>query len=96
MFEGMTPEEIWGLVVIWGVLSALVAWVASSRGHSAVQWFFISFLLSPALGFILAILTKPKTPQQMRAPCPVCAEMIVYGASKCRFCGSELAPPRPT
>lgn len=29
-----------------------------------------------------------------RYPCPACRELIVRGASKCRFCG-EVLPPQP-
>ena len=31
-----------------------------------------------------------------RVPCPVCAEMIMPGAKKCRFCGHWLAPAGQT
>ena len=27
-----------------------------------------------------------------RVPCPICAELIMPGAKKCRFCGHWLAP----
>ena len=34
-------------------------------------------------------------PEPKRVPCPVCAEMIMPDAKKCRFCGTEIAPPAP-
>jgi len=33
---------------------------------------------------------KRPEPQEDRYPCPACQELIVRGATKCRFCGEEL------
>lgn len=34
-----------------------------------------------------------RAPAQERTPCPECAELIVIGAKKCRFCGHRLDAP---
>jgi hypothetical protein len=43
------------LLVTWLVLAGVVAYVASQRGRSVVGLFFLSLLLSPLVGFLVAI-----------------------------------------
>jgi predicted RNA-binding Zn-ribbon protein involved in translation (DUF1610 family)/uncharacterized membrane protein YeaQ/YmgE (transglycosylase-associated protein family) len=41
---------------------------------------------SPAYGFDRPA-SAPSAPTEARRPCPMCGEMIVVGAARCRFCG---------
>lgn len=62
MFEGMTSEEIIGVLAVWAVLSGIVALIASNRGRSQVNWFLLSFLLSPLIAFVALVLMPKRTP----------------------------------
>lgn len=42
----------------WAVLSAGVAWLAASRGRSAIGFFLLSFVFSPLLGLITVLVTR--------------------------------------
>jgi hypothetical protein len=68
-----------------------------------VGFFVLSLLLSPLLGLIILLATKPSgapptatatqgSPEQ-RSPCWQCKELVIVGASQCRFCGAELTWP---
>jgi hypothetical protein len=87
------------LVIGWLILAAIVGAAANARGRSFVQWFFGAVLISPLLAGILVLVLPrrktaetPKADARLRAPCPSCRELIVYGAAKCHFCGTEIAP----
>lgn len=47
-------------IVVWLVLAAIPAWIASTQGRSPMTWFGISVLLSPVIGFLAVILTAPR------------------------------------
>ena len=44
----------------WILLCVLVAIFAWYRGRSALGFFFLSFVLSPVVGFIVAVVLKPR------------------------------------
>lgn len=48
------------LIVVWLVLAAIPAWIATTQGRSPLAWFGISVLLSPVVGFLGVILTAPR------------------------------------
>lgn len=43
------------IFIFWILGSIVVAIVASSRGRSGIAFFFLSLLISPLLGFVLAV-----------------------------------------
>lgn len=56
----MTGEELLGVIIVWAVLAAIPAWIASSQGRSPVTWFAIGVLVSPLIAFVAVILTAPR------------------------------------
>jgi hypothetical protein len=91
-------------IIIWLVLAALAAILASSRGRNGAGWFLLTLIISPIISIILlAILKDLKTAgnenteeaagkkRKMRT-CPHCAEEILARASRCKHCGADVEP----
>jgi len=87
------------LFVPWLVFSILVGAYANSKGRSSILYFFISMMLSPILGFIIALVAEPNTDRLeqraidagKRRKCPYCAELVKNEARICKHCGKEIA-----
>jgi hypothetical protein len=79
------------LLLVWIVGSVIVYVVAKNRGLAPAGYILLSILLSPIIGLVAVLLSKPKT--ERRAPCWQCREMVVEGAAQCRFCGAKLVWP---
>ena len=92
-------------IIVWLILSIilgiLVGMFASSKGHSGIGFFFISVLLSPLIGFTIALVVNPsKAVTDARAvesgelrKCPYCAELVKNAAKVCRHCQRDLPSP---
>ncbi len=83
----------------WFVFAALAAWIASSKGRSGIGIFFLSVILSPLIGIIVALVLQRVVPPDPNAPtpethikCPDCAELIKSEAKVCKHCGCKLVP----
>lgn len=87
----------------WVVLSIVAGAIASGKGRNGIGVFFLSLLLSPLVGLIVAgFMQRAETIDQAQAArsgaagdyrkCPFCAEAIRREAVKCKHCGSEVAP----
>lgn len=86
-------------IIIWLLLCALVEKYASSKGRSG--FFVVSFLLSPLIGFLIALLMSPNEKALKGAAmkgqkiCPYCAERIQSAATVCKHCGRDLVSKLP-
>lgn len=87
------------IFVVWLIFAILVGAYASSKGRSGIGFFLIAVILSPLIGFIIALVVSPiREHTEARAidsgdlkKCPNCAELVKTEAKLCKHCRSELA-----
>lgn len=73
------------IFLLWLVLSILVAVFANSRGRSGILYFFISIILSPLLGFLVALISGDAT----KMKCSNCGQKIDISAKVCPYCSDS-------
>ena len=85
------------IFIVWLVFAILVGAFASSKGRSGIGFFFIAVLLSPLIGFIIALCVRSRDqlladgdPVDGYTKCPFCAEAVRAEAIKCKHCRSDL------
>lgn len=82
------------LVLLWFFLSWLVAVYAGVKGLSDIGYFFLSLLLSPVLGFVIAVVCSRANESLLRygrlKECPHCGELVRPEAARCHYCGADL------
>lgn len=89
------------LAVFWISAAIVVGIIGRHRGRSGFGWFLLALLLSPLLAGVLVLVLTNKNAERMLPSladgtgrkCSSCAEIVRYEALKCRYCGTELAPP---
>jgi len=91
------------IVLGWIVFSIVAGAIAGSKGRSGFGYFFLSLILSPLIGLLLAIglpsvtvassnnSTPAQTPET-HVKCPDCRELVLKDARKCKHCGTALTP----
>lgn len=73
------------IFLLWLVLSILVAVFANNRGRSGILYFFISIILSPLLGFLVALISGDAT----KMKCSNCGQKIDISAKVCPYCSDS-------
>jgi len=85
------------IFVLWIFFSFVAAIIASNKGRSGAACFFISLVLSPLIGILVALLTaenaeeleKIKLASGANKKCPSCCELIKIDARICRYCNRD-------
>jgi hypothetical protein len=82
------------IIVMWLVLAGAAAAYASNKGRSGAGIFFLSLLLSPLVGFLVALAMEPNlqavAEKKGMRKCPECAQFIQADARTCPFCKKTL------
>ncbi len=87
------------LLFIWVILALLVGWYARGKGHSFFVMFLFAMILSSPVVFLIEAIRSPNILNQEKArllsgeweKCPSCAELVKSEATKCRYCGEQIA-----
>jgi hypothetical protein len=80
------------IFLFWFILSLIVGAQASAKGRSGFGFFLLSMILSPLIGFLIALISKDlsnddKLQSGELKKCPSCAELVKREAIKCKHCG---------
>ncbi|ELR63093.1 hypothetical protein C942_04107 [Photobacterium marinum] len=87
------------IIVLWLVFAIFVGIYANSKGRSGFGYFLLSLLLSPLIGFIIALVVSPidenvevkELASGRMKKCPKCAELVKREALLCKHCHSDLS-----
>ncbi|QHG91422.1 zinc ribbon domain-containing protein [Sulfurimonas sp. CVO] len=82
------------IYVSWLILAILVGVYAKGKGKSGFLYFILSVILSPLVGFLIAIISgdneEELVEQGKKRKCSNCGELIRPEAKVCKFCNSEI------
>ena len=99
MFDFAFWSVIVSYLIVNGLLSFIVGFVAKEKGRSSGSFYALSFFTSFFIG-ILVVLAIPKNDKPLpwpdtstsHAKCETCKELILRDAIMCRFCGTSRTP----
>jgi len=79
-----------GMIFLWLLFAVLVGFYASGKGKSYYLYAVISLLLSPLIGFLIAVFSKDDEEKLikkgLKQKCENCGELIRPEAKICRYC----------
>ena len=86
-------------LLVWIVLSLLVASVATKKGRSFIAFLLLSLITSPLISAIILLvlgedsttIDKRELSKGITKKCPQCAETVKAEAKICRYCNHEFA-----
>ena len=86
------------LLLLWAIVGVVGAFVARSKGRSAVGWFVICVLFPIGLLILLAVPNGrlrglQSSADAERKTCPQCTEQVRQEALACCFCGNGFERP---
>lgn len=82
-------------IFFWLIFAILVGAYASGKGKSGFFYFILSIILSPLLGFLIALVSGNNedglVKQGKKRKCANCGELIRPEAKVCSFCNSKTS-----
>lgn len=81
--------------ILWLLFALLVGKYASGKGQSGALFFLLAIVLSPLIGFIIALISSDKRESNalrsgVYRKCPLCAEIIKSEAIRCKHCNASV------
>jgi len=91
------------VLVLWLVFAFAVGFLAKQRGRGMFNWFLVSAVASPILGFVLLMMAKDLALadamdtvthdlELTHVKCVHCAEFILPEATTCPYCRNRVSP----
>ena len=90
------------IIALWIFFAIVIGvWADTKMTRlNGIVVFFLSLVLSPIVGLIIVIASKPDEDRLLNSKkfkkCPKCAELVKVEAIKCKFCGYEFSSQAPT
>ncbi|MEI6165990.1 MAG: hypothetical protein WCS52_02240 [bacterium] len=78
-------------ILVWGLLSMVVGYLAGQRGRGVFEFFLLSLLISPLLAFLIMIALPIKNQNDMqKVQCPHCHGLVDSGVKCCMHCRRNI------
>lgn len=86
------------VIILWIFFSIVSSQIASEKGRTGINYFFLSLFLSPVIGIIAALVSRPNTEKLdlmavkkgTHKHCPYCREVVKIKATACKHCGKDF------
>ena len=94
MNDGEIRFGVFFAILVWGLISLVVGYLAGQRGRGVFEFFLLSLLISPLLAFLIMIALPIKNQNDMqKVQCPHCHGLVDNGVKCCMHCRRDIEWP---